>query len=498
MVMTSTKANVPTGGPPKPPGKAKARSAPLPPPKSAAAAKATKPEAARGTSGPGSDFDWDDEELETRLFDEVDLPDAIAKTPDVSSAPTSKKPGAPRPPAQKARTASATLPPPKSAGGAGGKGGKVNEDKRKSGGDTKKEVAAASATASKAGPPAPPKPVTKTTPPASSSAAAPAASVASGGSLPTAPLVVEEVPSSSRGKTIGMGLALIVVMVVLISWVTGGSEPSPSQADSVAAGDPVASAAGSLGGMSLSLQAADAVVKVDGVEVSGTGTTRVIGELAAGSHELEVTASGYLPFKTSVDVVAGLAPSIPVKLQPVTVDVVVNVSPSNAALVLVSGATRSPITSPHQLTRAPGTTYAIEASASGHLPKTVTLEFDDQKVLNTVIALEADPEAKAAAATKATKSRTATAKAGTRSSGTKPAGSSTAGRTGELIIGGMFPGQPPATIVVDGKSYGAKPRVVAKVSAGTHNIKWKWSDGKVSTTSVKVSAGGSTKVKAKR
>ena len=296
-----------------------------------------------------------------------------------------------------------------------------------------------------------------------------------------------------------MGLALIVVMVVLISWVTGGSEPSPSQADSVAAGDPVASAAGSLGGMSLSLQAADAVVKVDGVEVSGTGTTRVIGELAAGSHELEVTASGYLlsDFRGRR---GWTRPVDPVKLQPVTVDVVVN-GPSNAALVLVSGATRSPITSPHQLTRAPGTTYAIEASASGHLPKTVTLEFDDQKVLNTVIALEADPEAKAAAATKtikATKSRTATAKAGTRSSGTKPSASSTSGRTGELIIVGMFPGQPPATNVVDGKSYGAKPRVVAKVSAGTHNIKWKWSDGKVSTTSVKVSAGGSTKVKAKR
>ena len=250
--------------------------------------------------------------------------------------------------------------------------------------------------------------------------------------------------------------------------------------------------------MSLSLQAADALVKVDGTEVSGTGTTRVVGELAAGSHELEVIAPGYLPYKTTVDVVAGLAPSIPVKLQPVNVDVVVNVSPSTATLVLVSGDTKTPITSPHQLTREVGATYAIEASAGGYLPKTVTLEFDEQKVLNAVIALEVDPDAKVAAVSKPSKDKAPTGRTGSRKSGTKSSGSATAGGTGELIIGGMFPGQPPATIVVDGKSYGAKPRVVAKVSAGPHNIKWKWSDGKVGTASVKVTAGGSTKVKAKR
>jgi hypothetical protein len=62
----------------------------------------------------------------------------------------------------------------------------------------------------------------------------------------------------------------------------------------------------------------------------------------------------------------------------------------------------------------------------------------------------------------------------------------------------MFPGQPPAKISVDGKSYGAKPRVAVKVTPGRHTVKWQWSDGKVATQSVKVGAGDKKKIKASR
>ena len=52
-------------------------------------------------------------------------------------------------------------------------------------------------------------------------------------------------------------------------------------------------------------------------------------------------------------------------------------------------------------------------------------------------------------------------------------------KTAELKIG-VAPGNPPATVTVDGKQEGRTP-VFVKVTAGTHTVKWKWDDGKTDT-----------------
>ena len=55
----------------------------------------------------------------------------------------------------------------------------------------------------------------------------------------------------------------------------------------------------------------------------------------------------------------------------------------------------------------------------------------------------------------------------------------------ELTLVEVAPGNPPATVYVDGRKAGRSPQFV-KVSAGSHTVKWKWDDGKTDTQKVSI------------
>ena len=72
----------------------------------------------------------------------------------------------------------------------------------------------------------------------------------------------------------------------------------------------------------------------------------------------------------------------------------------------------------------------------------------------------------------------------------------TAAKTATLKIG-VAPGNPPATVYVDGKKQSKKTPVFVKVAPGKHTVKWVWG-GKSSTQRVSVGDGESKLVKGKK
>ena len=307
---------------------------------------------------------------------------------------------------------------------------------------------------------------------------------------------------SGGGKKLVFGfLGVFAMLIVVLMLFTTGDEPeqvaapaapsggdNPTVSDTVAAPAPVAT-----GGVSISLNIATATVRIDGEERPGDGPTRVVGGLAEGDHSLEVAADGYLTHQSNIQVVAGLAPSIPIKLDPVVVELAVSTVPEKVTLKLLGDGPAKPVRSPVKISRKPASVYSIEASAGGYLTKVASVEFDGSRTQRLVIALERD----LAAQKEATKTARSTER-GAKPTSKSESSSSSATKSAELIIGGMFPGQPPAKISVDGKSYGAKPRVAVKVSPGKHTVKWQWSDGKVATQTVKVGSGEKKKIRASR
>jgi len=72
----------------------------------------------------------------------------------------------------------------------------------------------------------------------------------------------------------------------------------------------------------------------------------------------------------------------------------------------------------------------------------------------------------------------------TKKAAKKKGGGAAKPKTAELKIG-VAPGNPPATVYVDGRKQGRAP-VFVKVSPGSHTVKWKWDDGKTDTQKVSV------------
>lgn len=486
MVMTSTKAKVPSKGAPKPPRPKSSSKAKLPAP-------GAKPATAPNKKVGGSDFDWDDEELETKLFDEEThgLPGPKGAAP---QKPTPKKPASKT--LSPVKKGSSTLPRPGSTGASAKTSPKTvpPTPPSKKGAETGNKLPGPS-----------PKPVQPRAKSASASVTAPAASATAvvGGQAATnavsaaSPLATTEEQGGWKKMVVGFAGLLGLIIIVLLLFTTGGETPPGTDAGPVAAGgaDPAASEAASApapvatGGVSITLNVATATVRIDAEERPGKGPTRVVGGLPEGEHKLEVRAEGYLPHQSSIQVVAGLAPSVPVKLNPVDVEIAVSTVPVEVSLKLLADGPATAVKSPVKISRKVGVGYSLEASAKGYLTKVTAIEFDGSRTQQLVIALERDPAAQ--------KTPTRAATTDERRSKSDSA-SSSATKSAELIIGGMFPGQPPAKISVDGKSYGAKPRVAVKVSAGRHTVKWQWSDGKVATQSVKVGAGDKKKIRASR
>jgi hypothetical protein len=59
----------------------------------------------------------------------------------------------------------------------------------------------------------------------------------------------------------------------------------------------------------------------------------------------------------------------------------------------------------------------------------------------------------------------------------------------------VLPGNPPATVSVDGKAVGMTPVPGLKVSPGKHKIHWKWGDGREFKQAVDVGDGETQTVK---
>jgi len=76
----------------------------------------------------------------------------------------------------------------------------------------------------------------------------------------------------------------------------------------------------------------------------------------------------------------------------------------------------------------------------------------------------------------------------------KPQPPPPAAKTATLKIG-VLPGNPPATVTVDGRSVGMTPIASLKVSPGKHKVHFKWSDGREFKQAVDVGDGETQMVK---
>jgi outer membrane biosynthesis protein TonB len=315
---------------------------------------------------------------------------------------------------------------------------------------------------------------------------------------------VEEEKKSNVGLIIGIIGGVIAVLALTAFFVLGsdffGGKKDGDTAD--AKGDDGKAAA--VGGLSLELTPADAVVKIDGKEYPGS-SPRAIAELSPGKHTIEVSGGDlYLPLTQEVEVAAGDPVALPLKLQLRDVTLDITVDPPSASVSLVAGTTATAIgagvaTHKHALKREPGVEYSIKGTAEGFTETTVPIVFsgDATQAISITLAKSGAvapppdptptpdptpdpvPEAdKPDPVKKTTKKHTQPAKP----------------KNAELKIG-VAPGNPPADVWVDGKKADKKTPVFVKVSEGSHKVKWKWDDGKTDEQSVSVAANESKLLK---
>lgn len=427
------------GGPPLPTG-APPRAGNRPTP-------VKRPSPARPTAkaSAASDFDWDDDELETKLFDEgVKTTPVEAKPPEqVVVAPVAHS--GPRP---------AAAP------------------------------VGAAAPAAKT----PAQPIAQVrTPAAATPAVAPTAAPVAA-PMPTAVDLDDDdedlrpgmvnIPGLGRkpiALVAGIGGGAVLLLIVLIMIFSGGDDET--EADTSAATEtvdkPVAAAPGTL---TVDVTPPDAKVEVDGKEHAGA-SPRVVPNLEGDKKHKLVVSKGddYLPYEQEVTVPAGNSLNIPVKLDLKEVTLTVETEPKNAKIALVSGETVEPKGKggeSFKLVREAGVEYQLEGSLKGYKTDRVPITFDGTAAQTVKLALvrdgEAKPEEKPPEVKKVKKPSTPA----------KP-------KTATLRIAGAA-GFPPATVWVDGRKQSKKTPVQVKVSAGSHNVKWKWPNGKTARKSVSV------------
>lgn len=394
-----------------------------------------------------SDFDWDDDELETKLFDEG------VKTEPVETAPEQ---------VAVAPVASARVPTPAAT-----------------------PVAQVRS---------PAQPIATATPPAGNSlAAAAAAATAAAASTPAAtipeygpiddldddvPPGMINLPGIGRkpiALVAGVGGGAVLLLIILIIVFSGGDEATETDTSGPVkvAETPVAAAPGTL---TVDVTPADAKVEVDGKEHEGA-SPRVIPNLEGDKPHKLIVSKGddYLPYEQEVTVPAGNSLNIPVKLDLKEVTLTVETEPKKAEIALVAGEEVEPKGKggeSFKLMREAGVAYQIEGSYKGYKTDRVPISFDGTAAQTVKLALIRDgeaPEEKEPEVKKVVKKNTGPAKP----------------KTATLRIAGAA-GFPPATVWVDGRKEKKKTPVQVKVSAGGHTVKWKWPNGKTAKKSVSV------------
>jgi hypothetical protein len=321
------------------------------------------PPRAGNPKGGGSDLDWDDDELETKLFDE-----APGQQP-ASAEAAANEPEEPRGPAQPIAAAPAPAQP----------------------------IAAArpAPAVSPAQPIAAARPATAPAQPiAAARAAQPIAAAQSPQPIPAQPvstLPAHEDEPLRRKLPLGLIIMLASALVVLLGLVAYLLSDGDEKVEEVPKdSEPVVAAVASL---TVEIKPQDAVLAVDGKDQPG-GASRVV-SLTPGKH-LVVVSKGdeYLPFEQEVEVVAGSPVVLPVKLALKEVALTLDVEPAGAAVNLVEGETVTPIGKAgetYKLIRKPNTSYALEASLAGYSTSRAPISFTGEAVQSVKLALVKDP-----------------------------------------------------------------------------------------------------------
>ncbi len=490
MLMTNQKAEIPTRGTLPPTGRAPARTAP--PVRSAAPAAPQTPAAAKG-----SDFEWDDEELETRLFDNPSGDEAAAPMSPSASGGGMAAPIV-TPPVPSAARAPAMTPP---AMAPAGRTGPQTTTPAMPVAPAAAPAYAAPAAAPMQAAPMHAAPMPAAPPAAQTYQAPPVASYATPPGAP-APVMYDEPPARSSQLplfiVIGvLGIAVIFLAFYFIVGPGAGGAGAPSgdtaAANNSAGGTPTGESGGAtatpaVGGATLELTPADAEVSVDGNVIAGNASPRALTGLSVGTHKLKVSkGADYLPSEQDLVVVANASPTIPVKLALKNVTIEVTADPATATLELLAGETATAMTNKHALAREPGVDYKVRATAAGYTTTTVPISFDGSatSAVTVTMAKDAGSGATAVNNTPPPENGGETKKSG----GTKKTPQPPKPKTAEFKVG-VAPGNPPADVYVDGKKEGRTVCTV-KVSAGSHTVKWKWDDGTSSTQKVSIKDGES-------
>ncbi|MEE9383817.1 MAG: serine/threonine-protein kinase [Nannocystaceae bacterium] len=418
----------------------------------------------------GSEFDWDDDELETRLFvaGEGDELAAANRANDMASV---RRPG--EVPVSSPASRPSPLATPTLARQENGSNG---------------PFAAAIASSSHDGSVPAPMP---------------------GPLYPSPEGDAEFKTRSNVGWVVGLLAAVAAVVVGLV--FVGGSGSSDRSTQAGASGVPGPNE----GALKLDLAQPDAIVKIDGVAALGTGSPRMLDNLVPGQHRISVVKSGYLLYEGTVRVKAGVIGTIPVKLERAQVTLQFQPKPAETALSLVVDGKpqgvigRGPST--HLLTREPGALYAILAEAPGHTALTVPIAFDGTN--GQTVAIELVPLAGAVASVgqQLAKSRPPGLSRPAASANNPPrrvkkkrpvrpnagAAKPSPAKTATLKIG-TEPGLPPAAVFVDGAKASSRTPFKLSVRPGSHRIEWRWPDGKTHTRTVLVDDGHSKLVKGRQ
>ncbi|MGB1276741.1 MAG: PEGA domain-containing protein, partial [Nannocystaceae bacterium] len=383
-----------------------------------------------------SDFDWDDDELETKLFDEG------VKAP-VESAPQSVSVA----PVARAATPVATAAPSRPSAS---------------------PVAAAAPAAAAAAVAATPNPTPTFTPQQTS------VDLDDDEDIPPGTIVLPVIGRKPIALVAGVAGGIVVLLIILIMIFSGGDDPAESDtAAPVETADKAVVAAP--GTLTVDVTPADAKVEVDGKEIAGA-SPRVIANLDSSKKHKLVVSMGetYLPYEQEVEVPSGSSMNLPVKLDIKEVTLTVETEPKNAKVALVTGddvEAKGKGSESFKLTREPGVTYKLEGSLKGYKTDRVPIAFDGTAAQTVKLALVRDgaaPKTDDPPKKKVKKPSTPS----------KP-------KTATLRIAGAA-GFPPATVWVDGRKQSKKTPVQVKVSSGSHRVKWKWPNGKTANKNVSV------------
>jgi serine/threonine-protein kinase len=458
------KATIVPGGAPPP---AAVTKAPTPKPTGAGTVKSPTP------AGDGPDLDWDDDELETKLFDDA-APGAVAPA---SAAPAPKK-----------RERPEELGPPRVQEP---QAGQIEAEEDEGPATVQLPPNAAAVILNPVlnpppssipqiatpGPPSgmlqPPRRVSQTTQPGPELA-------------PTADLVEDTEPGTRKPNFVligGIAGGLLLLIVLVIAFSGGGDDPVKTDGDETVSTKETPPAPAAVGSVQLELTPAEAKVTVDGAEVPGMGSPRTVGNLAPGPHKVNISfGDAYLPFEQEVTVVAGQPLALPVKLPVRDVTVTVTTEPPETQLKLVEG-TNPPTPvgkggDSFKVQRKPGVQYKLIGELPGYDPGETPLTFSGGSTDAVKLVL--------------VKSKTATPPVPTDTPpvvtppGPKPPkgpGPKPKAKTAELKIG-SGPGLPPATVWLDGAKQPKPTPVSVMVTPGNHKVKWKYPDGKSTTKTV--------------